>query len=163
MSVASEASDVTAPEEPVKTLESLDMDIFERMFGGPPASPSAGSPAGPSVGLPSVGPSAGPPGPPVAGPPGPPVAGPPGPASVAPSVTPSGTAAEDVLRDGRQNFLNLLAPGGRVLLPGNYGAPRPVVPAPNVQPPNPALVPIGSMFVHDLVATADVASRLICM
>ncbi|KAL8894162.1 MAG: hypothetical protein Q9192_004561 [Flavoplaca navasiana] len=139
MSVASEASFVTAPEEP-KTLESLDMDIFEHMYGGP----SAASPAAPSAGLPSVAP-------------------PPGPASVVPSVTPSGTAAEDVLRARHQNFLDDLVQGGGVALPGNYRAPRPVVPAPNVQPPDPALVHIGSMFVQDLIATADVASRLICM
>ncbi|KAL8975976.1 MAG: hypothetical protein Q9205_007932, partial [Flavoplaca limonia] len=104
MSAASE-------EEAVKTQESLDMDIFERMYGGPPA-------------------------PSVAGPPAPPVVGPPGSASVAPSATPSGTATMDVLRARRQDFLAGLAPGGGVALPGNYRAPRPAVPAPNVQPPD---------------------------
>ncbi|KAL8845063.1 MAG: hypothetical protein Q9176_000735 [Flavoplaca citrina] len=121
MSAASE-------EEAVKTQESLDMDIFERMYGGPSTTPSAGTPAAP-------------------------VAGPPGPASVAPSATPSGTATVDVLRARRQDFLAGLAPGGGVALPGNYRAPRPVVPAPNVQPPDTS---------RHLVATANVASRLIC-
>ncbi len=56
--------------------------------------------------------------------------------SAVPSATPSGTAAEDVLRRHHQDFLDDLVQGGRVALPGNYRAPRPVVPAPNVQPPD---------------------------
>ncbi|KAL9627402.1 MAG: hypothetical protein Q9204_006591, partial [Flavoplaca sp. TL-2023a] len=116
--ISSEASFVTAPEESISTLESLNMDIFERMFGGFSA---AAGPPGPASAAPSPDPSAAPS---------------PDPASAAPSATPSSTAAEDVLRARHQNFLNHLVQGGGVGLPGNYRAHRPVVPAPNVQPPD---------------------------